>query len=196
MRRWNIKSVDGSPLIKKAQAKLEASQTELLVKAYTLSKEKGIETNCLSFKAAELLLDHGADVDTIAAALLAQDLWDGRASKAEIRKALGNTVVNVLDGFKPSCFASAEPGPYSREIIHTFLESAAKTPRKALLFIAFRFIELDNALQTNSAEFPAVGARDARFLCAYCQSTQFGRADGADWRICASKFSNRPSMNP
>jgi GTP pyrophosphokinase len=32
------------------------------------------------------------------------------------------------------------------------LESAAKTPRKALLFIAFRFIELDYALQTNSAD--------------------------------------------
>jgi GTP pyrophosphokinase len=151
MRRWNKEPAHGSPLIKKAQAELEPPQVELLVKAYTLSKEKGIETNCLPYKAAALLLEHGADADTIAAALLAQDLWGGRASKVEIRKALGNTVVNVLDGIKPSCITGIESGLYSQERMHAFLESAAKTPRKALLLIAFRFIELDNALQTNSA---------------------------------------------
>jgi GTP pyrophosphokinase len=139
-------------LIKKAQPELEASQIELLTKAYTFSTEKGIDTSCLSYKAAELLLEHGADVGTIAAALLAQALWGGRASKAEIRKALGNGVVNILDGLTLSGVAGAESKPCSQDRIHAFLESAAKTPRKAILVIAFRFIELQNALRASCAD--------------------------------------------
>jgi len=46
---------------------------------------------------------------------LAQGLWDGRANKLEIRKALGNTVVNVLDGIKAACITGFESGPYNRE---------------------------------------------------------------------------------
>lgn len=152
MRPGNIRSTHGNPLIKKAQPELEASQIELLTKAYTFSTEKGIDTSCLSYKAAELLLEHGADVGTIAAALLAQALWGGRASKAEIRKALGNGVVNILDGLTLSGVAGAESKPCSQDRIHAFLESAAKTPRKAILVIAFRFIELQNALRASCAD--------------------------------------------
>jgi GTP pyrophosphokinase len=151
MKRWKKQSALDRPLIKKALAELGPPQIELLVKAHTLCNAKGIETNGWSYKAAALLLEHGADAETIAAAWLAQGLWDGRANKIEIRKALGNTVVNVLDGIKPSCITGFESGPYNRESMHAFLESATKTPRKALLLIAFRFLKLDNALQTNSA---------------------------------------------
>lgn len=152
MRRANITSAVDSPLIKKAHGKFEGPQIELLTKAYTLSKEKGIGTVCLQFKAAELLLDHGADADTIAAAMMAQTLWVGRTRKVEIRKSLGNTVANILDGLKLSRFACTASGPHRREDIHVVLESLSKTPRKALLMIAFRFIELENSLQSNPAD--------------------------------------------
>lgn len=152
MGRANKKSAVGSSLIKKAQGKFIGPQIELLAKAYTLSNEKGTEIGWLHYKAAELLFDHGADADTIAAAMMSSPLWDGRASKIEIRKTLGNTVANILDGFKPARFASIASGPQRRESIHMFLESLSKTPRKALLMIAFRFIELENAYQSNSVD--------------------------------------------
>ncbi len=152
MKRANMKSEVGSSLIKKAKAKFEAPQIELLIKAYKLSKEKEIGTSCSHFKAAELLLDHGADADTVAAALMAQPLWDGRARKVEIRKALGNTVANILDGLMPTRLARIASGPHSREGIHVFLESLSKTPRKALLMIAFRFIELESTHLSNPAD--------------------------------------------
>ena len=152
MGRANKKSAVGSSLIQKAQGKFIGPQIELLAKAYTLSNEKGTEIGWLHYKAAELLFDHGADADTIAAAMMSSPLWDGRASKIEIRKTLGNTVANILDGFKPARFASIASGPQRRESIHMFLESLSKTPRKALLMIAFRFIELENAYQSNSVD--------------------------------------------
>ena len=152
MRRANIKSEFGSTLIKKAKGKFEAPQIELLTKAYMLSKGKEIGANCSHFKAAELLLDHGADADTIAAAMMAQALWDGRARKVEIGKTLGNTVANVLDGLTPTRFERIASGPHRREGIHVFLESLSKTPRKALLMIAFRFIELENTRHSNPAD--------------------------------------------
>lgn len=140
----------GRPLTQNVHAKIEMSQIEVLAKAYALSQKMGVETDSLSIKAAELLREHGADAETMAAAMLAQALWAGRTSKAEIRKALGNTVVNILDGVKPFCIASVESRPYRRESIQALLESLAKTPRKALLLIAFRFSKLEKALRTQS----------------------------------------------
>jgi (p)ppGpp synthase/HD superfamily hydrolase len=138
--------------IKKARARLEASQLELLKKAIALSERKGGEACSLSFKAAELILEHGADADTIAAAMLAQPLWGGHYSRVEIRKALGNAVADILDGFKPSDIGHTAAGLGRQEAIHALLRSLSKTPRKALLLIAFRLIELDNAFKTDPVD--------------------------------------------
>jgi|WetSurMetagenome_2_1015567.scaffolds.fasta_scaffold42869_4 (p)ppGpp synthase/HD superfamily hydrolase len=152
MRRENGGLNHKNLFIKKMQGKFETSQIELLNKAYAFSRVKGIETSSLSFKAAELILEYGADADTIAAAMLAQALWDGNANRLEIRKEFGNKVVSILDGFKPSYTILTEPEPNRGEGIRALLGSLAKTPHKAILLIAFRFIELDNGLKTNTVD--------------------------------------------
>jgi GTP pyrophosphokinase len=135
--------------IKKAHAKFETSRLELLKRAIALSETKEVGTESLSFKAAELMLEHGADADTLAAALLAQSLWEGHASRLEIRKALGHAVAGILEGIKPSEMGQTVTGSDRREAIQALLSDLSKTPRKALLLIAFRLVELGLSLERN-----------------------------------------------
>jgi GTP pyrophosphokinase len=142
----------GNNFTKKAHATFEASRLELLKKAIALSEAKEVGTESLSFKAAELMLEHGADAETIAAALLAKPLWEGRASRLEIRKALGHAVASILEGFKPSDMGQAVTGLGRQEAIQALLNDLSKTPRKALLLIAFRLVELGNALKMDPVD--------------------------------------------
>lgn len=137
---------------KKIEGKFQASDRELLTKAYVLAKAKSAGADSVAFKAAELVLDHGADAATIAAALLAKPLWDGGAKLDEIRKDLGTRVAAILHGLKPSYFMRIGTGHQMRADIHGLLSAIAKTPHKALIPIAFRFIELEEAINANKLD--------------------------------------------
>lgn len=122
------------------------------MRAYALAQVKGAAAGSTPFRVAELILDHGADAATIAAAMLAEHLWDGRVKLEEIRKDIGTEVAAILDGTRFPSRGRIDNEPARQARIRALLGALAKTPRKAFLLIAFRFIELDEARQTHSAD--------------------------------------------
>ena len=137
--------------IKKIRHKFKATEVELLLKAYAFLKRTGTGPDSSPFKTAELILEHGADAASVAAVLLVQALWDGRTQLDEIRKEFGVAVVTNLEDARFPFVLRTDSETHRRTDIHALLDTLAKTPRKALLLIAFRLIEVENAFDLHQA---------------------------------------------
>ena len=132
----------------------KAAEAALLTKAHAFSRERA--SSLKPYRVAELILDQGADAVTIAAALLAPILWHGHAELEEIRELFGPAVADTLRDFKSPSVLRTDTEPHRRQDIHALLGSLAGNPRKALLLIAFRLIELESAFETPGADFHPV----------------------------------------
>jgi (p)ppGpp synthase/HD superfamily hydrolase len=151
MKKDPIESARERAFMKKIRHKFKAPEIELLMKAYAFLKRTGAGPESSPFKTAELILEHGADAPSVAAVLLVQALWDGRTKIDEIRKEFGGAVATNLGDFRFPFVLRTDTELHRRTDIHALLGALAKTPRKALLLIAFRLIEVQNAFNFNQA---------------------------------------------
>ena len=152
MARNTLELAHDGLFIEKIKSGFQAAEAGLLTKAHAFSREKATSAGSLSFRVAELIRDQGVDAVTIAAALLAPTLWHGCAELAEIKQHFGQAVAGTLRDFKSPLVLRTDTEPHRREDIHVLLGSLAGNPRKALLFIAFRLIELESAFETHGAD--------------------------------------------
>jgi (p)ppGpp synthase/HD superfamily hydrolase len=145
MVRDTLELADDSLFIDKIRHTFAAADGSLLTRAYAFSREKAGELDSTPFQAADLLIDQGADALTVICALLAPLLWQDLADLDDIQKHFDARVVAELKGLNPPSILRSDTRQYCREDIHSLLASMGSVPRKALLFIAFRLLALENA---------------------------------------------------
>ena len=134
--------------LKKIKNKFNATDAALVSEAYAFSKERIGDCRSSAFQAAKMLMDQDADAITVAAALIAPLLWNNRATIDDIFGHFNPIVAETLRDFSPQSILRTDTQRYCREDIHTFLVSLDGLPRKAVLIITFRLLELENALES------------------------------------------------
>ncbi len=131
-------------LFEKIKHTFKAADADLLNRVRAFLLEKVCEGDSTGYKAADLLLEQDADAIIIASALLAPLVWQNLVDPGDIREHFGPTVAATLEnlGF-PSihCFDNRQ---YPQEVVQTLLSIFGGAPRRALLFITFRLLALEN----------------------------------------------------
>jgi len=150
MERSDLKSEFDGQFVEKVRDVLGPAEADLVLRAQAFVGNRLENNGHVAFKAAKLLLEHGADIATIIAALLAPTLWGASCTLHEISKIFGADVAKIISGFQSLNALRSCPGPNRRDDTHTLLESFAGEPRKAIIKIAFRLTELENALESRA----------------------------------------------
>jgi GTP pyrophosphokinase len=147
MGRETLGLYTDSLFIKKSKHTFKAADADLLTQAHTFSIEKSCDGNSTGYRAANLLLNQSADAITIASALLAPLVWRNQADLSDIKEHLCLDIANTLTNIRESFFL--QTSYYSDKIsnIHAHLESMSGVPRKAILFITFRLLALEHAIE-------------------------------------------------
>jgi (p)ppGpp synthase/HD superfamily hydrolase len=130
MERNALELARNSLLIEKIKNEFQAAEADLLVKVYWFSKQRSSGLDSMPFQAAELLIDHDADAITVAGALLAPLLWQGRAQPDEIREYFGQTVADTICDLKLPFILRTDTEDHRRRDIHALLESLGGPFRK------------------------------------------------------------------
>ena len=138
----------GSLFIEKIENTYTAKDANLLKKAYAFSRQRESDCDSSSFKAAELLIEQGADAETVACALVAPHFWQGRVKPEEIQEHVSQDVADTLAYLKQPSSFRIDTEIHRRKDINALLVSMSETPRAALLLIGFRLIELETALES------------------------------------------------
>jgi GTP pyrophosphokinase len=141
----------GSLFRDKVENRFKAADADLLNKVYafTITKAEGNKREPL--RAAELLIDHNADALTIASALLAPLVWQGRVELSEISSRFGQSFDTTLKELSPPFMLRDDSEHHRRQDIRALLSSLHGHPRKAVILIAFRLLELEDALAHGDA---------------------------------------------
>ncbi len=147
--------------IDKISNRFGPAEVETFIKA--LSKNGGAGSRSLSSRAAELIACHGADATTVAAALLLQPLRDGLFELDGIREEFGEAVADTLDGLKTPFILSNESQPNDRGHTRALLGFLTKSPRKALLLIALRLAELEEAVDVYRSDLSRIAQETVEF---------------------------------
>ncbi len=133
---------DDSLFIDKIQSAFKAADAKLLSNAYAFSQEKEGSGNPIGCKAAVLLFDQDADAATIAAALLAPLTWQNFTNIDHIRESFGSDLLTSLEDLQDAF----QPSKSQRKSVHLLLASMGSTSRKAILYITFRLLALECAI--------------------------------------------------
>lgn len=153
MRRDALELAGDSLFIEKIRNTFRPQEAELFARVYAFSKKKGAGQNNIPFRAANIIIEHGSDASTVSAAMLAPVLLDARTTTNEIRKEFGSAVAAAVEAFTIPSVPPSDTESQRRRDIHSILVSFAKNPHKALIIIAVRLAELEDALEnqrTNS----------------------------------------------
>ncbi len=148
MGRDSLKLADDSLFIDKIQNTFKAADADLLARAHAFSREKLCGGNSTGYKAVDLLFDQNADATTIAGALLAPILWKNLTDIGHVREHFGTDVATALEDLQDSFFPAINARPRESENIHALLVSIDGIPRKAILYITFRLLALECAIDT------------------------------------------------
>ncbi|RLC18354.1 MAG: hypothetical protein DRI24_03330 [Deltaproteobacteria bacterium] len=135
-----------SQFIEKIEHTFKAADADLLTQAYTFTQAKACNGNSVGYKAADLLFDQAADATTIAGALLAPLLWKNLTDIGHVREHFGPYVATALEDLRDAFFSPIETQPCESENIHALLVSIDGIPRKAILYITFRLLALECAI--------------------------------------------------
>nr|WP_320015520.1 HD domain-containing protein [uncultured Desulfobacter sp.] len=146
MGRDILELADDSLFINKIQNTFKAADAALLTRAHAFTREKLCSGNSAGYKAANLLFDQDADAITIASALLSPLLWQNLTDIGHVRKHFGPDVATALEDLRDSFFSPIDAQPRENEKIHAFLVSIDGIPRKAILYITFRLLALECAI--------------------------------------------------
>ncbi|HOO39977.1 MAG TPA: HD domain-containing protein [Syntrophales bacterium] len=138
----------GSLFIEKIENIYTAKDATLLKKAYGFSRQRESDRDSSPFKAAEMLIDQGADAETVACALVAPHFWQGRVKPEEIREHVSQDVADTLAYLKQPFSLRIDTEIHRRKDINALLVSMSETPRAAILLIVFRLIELETTLES------------------------------------------------
>ena len=119
-------------------------EAELVRRAHDFATEKLQGQRHPLYNVAGLLLDQKADAVTLAAALLAPTIWHAGIPLPEIKEAFGETVASTLAEFGSPAALRTDTEPHRRKDIHVLLASFTGNPRKVVLRLAFRLMELEH----------------------------------------------------
>jgi len=168
-------SARASVFIEKIDHAFTAADAGLLRRAYAFSRRRMSGFDSRPFKAAELLVDQRADAITVACALIAPLLWQGRIIHDEIPKCVDQTVAAALRDFNAPTLLRIDTENHRRSDINTLLSSLAETPRKALLLIAFRLVELEEALASHDASSGPMAQETLHFYVPIANRLSLGK---------------------
>lgn len=145
MGRDSLELARGSLFIEKIKSAFKAADVDLLSRVYDFSEVKSADSGKESFQAAELLLEQKADAITISGALLAPFVWYGRVELSEILSHFGHSLASTLKDLSSPFILRIDTENHRRKNIQTLLASLEGHPRKAVIRITFRLIELEGA---------------------------------------------------
>jgi (p)ppGpp synthase/HD superfamily hydrolase len=163
MGRDALELAHGSLFIEKIKFSFSAADADLLIKAYYFLEEKASDLYSKSLQVAEILLDQGADANTVAAALVVPLLWRGQTEADEIRKHFGQKIITTFGNLEPPFFLRRDAGTHSRQDIHNLLKFFGESLHKAIFIIVFRLVELENALELQKASIRQVAQETLDF---------------------------------
>lgn len=152
MRRDDLELTRDCLFFKKAKDAFGPADVNLLLRAYAFARRKLKHNIASILKVAELLLGQGADSITLASALLAPTICRAHAGIHEIRLSFGEPIASILTEFKTPVSRRTDNELHWRSDIYSLLSSLAGDPRKVVLRLAFRLIELESSLETLSDE--------------------------------------------
>ncbi len=142
MRRDALILEPDSLFIDKIKRAFTAAEADLLIKVrdFAIRKTHGVDST--PFQAAELLLEHEADALAIAGALLTPLLWKNVTNLADIENHFGAGFATTIQGV--DFLALSQSG--NHHDVRDLLAYIGDVPGRALLFIVFRLIALENAI--------------------------------------------------
>jgi hypothetical protein len=150
MARDALELADCSLFIDKIKPTFSAADGNLLTRACAFAKERACGLDTPPFQAADLLVDQGTDPPTVACALPAPLLRQDLVALAEIQKKIDPAPAAELKDPSPPSLLRADIRQYWPEDIQFSLASIGSFPRKALLFIAFRLLALENTTDSRA----------------------------------------------
>ncbi|MEJ5358987.1 MAG: HD domain-containing protein [Desulfobacterales bacterium] len=144
-------SLEAEPALDPLAAPLKACRrpaAELVQRADRVARSCGVAAGDAARRAAARILEHAGDPVAAAAALLgaARSRGDAPASVETLRREFGPVVAGLAEA-DPSRFRLESPGDGERRArFEELLAAFAERPRLALLRLAFRLVELEDAL--------------------------------------------------
>lgn len=148
MGRDTLELALDSLFIEKTNRTFKAADADLLTQAQAFSHEKACDGNPTGYRAAHLLFDQDADAITIASALIAPLLWQNLTNVGHVRDFFGPDVAAALEGLRESFSPPMDAQPSHGRNVQAILASIDGTPRKAVLFIAFRLLALESMIDS------------------------------------------------
>lgn len=151
MGRDTLELAFDSLFVEKIRNTFKPADADLLNKVCAFLEEKAADIGIESFQAAELLVNQNADAVAVAGALLAPLVWQGRVEPSEISNYFGQALDGTLNELSSPFILRVDTEHHRRKDIHTLLASLSGLPRKAVIFITFRLIELEGANPPHNA---------------------------------------------
>ncbi len=179
MRRDLLELADGSLFIERVNRTFTAVDADRIIRAYAFLSENACADDSTARKAAALVIEPDAVAITVAAALLTPLLWQACIGPSEIRERFGSTVATTIEALSSALIPATDDRQPRRRNIHPLLSPIGGVPPKALLFITFRLLALQNAI--GSAD------RRARKM-AHGKPTAIDQG-GPQWQKATSQFS-------
>lgn len=142
--------MDGA-FIEKVKKTFTSKKAQLVARAYAFSAEKACGNDSTGRDAALLMIEQKADATCVAASLLAPLLWQNCTSANEIRIQFGREMEALIDDLRPPMIASKGECSNSGGEIEKILAAFRGSPRRALLFIAFRLLALEKTEPSDDA---------------------------------------------
>ncbi len=175
MGRDTLELAFDSLFIAKIKRVFPAADAERLVSAYTFSLKRTGHHSSVSLHAADLLIGQDADATTVTCALLAPLLWQGLTDLSEIQNRFGETVSTALKGLKSQLIFRSHTHQYRREDIQSFLKSIGNVPHKALLYIVFRLLALENTGNNHEIAFREMAQETLDFYVPIANRLSLGK---------------------
>lgn len=135
--------------VEKVRQIFTESDAELVIKTHTFLQERVHTRGTISYQAAILLLNQGADAITIGAAMLAPVLCQNAVTLELVQKNIGEEIARALENLNPSIAFYSNEWQDWQSGIHDLLASMGASPRNAILLIAFRLLALEEAMNSH-----------------------------------------------
>lgn len=142
MRRDTLALAPDSLFIEKIRRTFTTAEADLLIWVHDFARRKTHGVDSTPFRAADLLLEQDADALAIASALLAPLLWKNVTNLDDIRNHFGKGIAAAIEDADSLALSQSE----NHHDVRDLLASLGGVTRRALLFIVFRLIALENAI--------------------------------------------------
>ena len=145
MRRDTLRLAPDSFFIDRIRRTFTAAEADLLTRVHDFARRKTLGVDSTPFQAADLLLEQDADAMAIAGALLTPLLWKKVTNLDEIKNLFGTGIAATIEDADFIALSQSE----NHHDVRGLLASLGGVPGRALLFIVFRLIALENAINAH-----------------------------------------------